>query len=263
MEYLSINSPIHRLNPLTKLIALVCLFILGIIFSNLGVLALLIGVIYILFLIAKAHRVFITYARLLGFAGIFMMVLQILFAHDGPELLRFIPRSIPVLGWIGAINHDSLMLGLVMVARMGVFGLSLPLLLTTTQSRDLVLTLVERLKLPFQYAFMFITSLRFIPTLFEEIENIIQAQKARAFEMKSKNPIKQAKAYIPLVTPLVMIALKKAERLAIAMETRGYGSGPRTYLRKPSFGISDYATCAGCTLIMIITISLKLLGWVA
>ncbi|HEX3046558.1 MAG TPA: energy-coupling factor transporter transmembrane component T [Bacillota bacterium] len=260
MEYLSSNSPIHRLNPLTKLIALVVIFTLGIIFSNLGFLLILIGVIYLLFLVAGANRVFITYARLLGFASIFMMVLQILFAHDGPELFRFIPSSIPVFGWIGAINQDSLLLGLVMVARMGVFGLSLPLLLTTTQSRDLVLTLVERLKLPFQYAFMFITALRFIPTLFEEIENIIQAQKARAFEMKSKNPIKQAKAYIPLITPLVMIALKKAERLAIAMETRGYGSGPRTYLQKPTFGVSDYATCAGCCVIMILMISLKLFG---
>lgn len=262
MEYLDVSSPIHRLNPLTKLIALLGIFILGMVFSNLFELLGLIFGIYLLYLLAKAVVVFKIYFRLLIYAGIFMMVLQLLFAHDGVELLRYIPKGIPVLGWLGVINKDSLILGVQMVARMAVFGLSLPLLLTTTESRDLVLIMVEKLKLPYQYAFMFITSLRFIPTLFIEIENILQAQKARAFEMTSKNPVKQVKAYLPLVTPLVMIALKKAERLAVAMETRGYGVGKRTYLRKPVFGTADLCTCIGFTGIVVIAVLLRTLGWI-
>ena len=263
MEYLDVSSPIHRLNPLTKLIALLGFFILGMVFSNLFELLGLILIIYLLYLLAKATTVFRVYFRLLIFAGIFMMVLQLLFAHDGAELFRYIPKDIPVLGWLGVINRDSLIMGLQMVARMAVFGLSLPLLLTTTESRDLVLVMVEKLKLPYQYAFMFITSLRFIPTLFVEIENILQAQKARAFQMTSRNPVKQVKAYLPLVTPLVMIALKKAERLAIAMETRGYGIEKRTYLRKPVFGKADLFTCMGFALITAIAASLRMLGWIS
>lgn len=260
MEYLATNSPIHRLHPMTKLIGLCCFFCLGVVFSNLYSLIAVIGLIYLLFHFAKATTIFWTYCRLLFFAGLFMMVLQLLFAHDGPELLRYIPKNIPILGWLGVINRDSLVIGLVMVARMSVFGLSLPLILATTQSRDLVMVMVERLKVPYQYALMFVTSLRFIPTLFVEIENILQAQKARAFEMTSKNPVKQVKAYLPLITPLVIIALKKAERLAIAMETRGYGLGPRTYLRRLNFYRADYFVCAGCVILVLAAVSSQLLG---
>jgi energy-coupling factor transport system permease protein len=263
MEYLDVSSPIHRLNPLTKFLALLGLFVLGMVFSNIFELLGLILVIYLLYLFAKAAAVFKTYLRLLIVAGIFMMVLQLLFAHDGAELFRYIPQDIPVLGWLGVINKDSLIMGVQMVARMAVFGLSLPLLLTTTESRDLVLVMVEKLRLPYPYAFMFITSLRFIPALFVEIENILQAQRARAFQMTSRNPVKQVKAYLPLVTPLVMIALKKAERLAIAMETRGYGIGKRTYLRKPVFGKADLFTCIGFTLIAIIAVLFRVLGWIS
>lgn len=263
MEYLAINSPLHRLHPLSKLIGLGCFFGLGIVFSNLYILIAIIGLIYLLYYFAKATAIFWTYCRLLIFAGLFMMVLQLLFAHDGPELLRYIPKKIPVLGWLGVINRDSLTIGLEMVARMSIFGLSLPLILATTQSRDLVMVMVERLKVPYQYALMFVTSLRFIPTLFVEIENILQAQKARAFEMTSKNPVKQLKAYLPLITPLVIIALKKAERLAIAMETRGYGLGPRTYLRQLKFRPADYFASAGCILMVLTAVASRLIGWMA
>lgn len=261
VEYLDVASPVHQLNPITKLMGLVCLFALGIVFSNPLILTVLIGLIFLLFLLAKAGCVFIPYFRLTISVGVFMLILQILFAHDGPELFRFLPRGIPVLGWMGSINHDSLSQGLTMVARMGVFSISLPLLLATTQPRDLVLVLVEKLKFPYQYAFMFITSLRFIPTLFVEIDNILQAQTARAFEVKSKNPWKQLKAYLPLVTPLVLIALKKAERLAVAMETRGYGLGPRTYLRKPVFGFFDFGATAGITGMTLFLVWLRITGW--
>lgn len=260
MEYLDNNTLIHRLNPLTKLIGLLGVFFMAMLFSNLLALLGMILLIYLLYILAKAEKVFYIYLRLLLFAGIFIMVLQLLFAHDGRELLRYIPQNIPVLGWMGVINRDSLSFGLVMVARMSVFGLSLPLLLATTQSRELVLVMVERLRFPYEYAFMFITSLRFIPTLFTEIENILQAQRARAFEMTSKNPIKQVKAYLPLVTPLVLIALKKAERLAIAMETRGYGLVNRTYLRKPVFNIVDIAVCFGMGGMIFAAVILKFVG---
>jgi energy-coupling factor transport system permease protein len=261
VEYLDVASPVHRLNPITKLIGLLCIFSVGIIFSNPLVLTILIGFIYLLFLASKAGRIFIPYFKLTISVGLFMLVLQVLFAHDGPELFRFIPSRIPVLGWMGSVNRDSLWQGLTMVARMGVFSFSLPLLLATTQPRDLVLVLVEKLKFPYQYAFMFITALRFIPTLFVEIENILQAQTARAFEVKSKNPWKQLKAYLPLVVPLVMIALKKAERLAVAMETRGYGLGPRTYLRKPVFRFGDLGVCVGLAGIVFLSIWLRISGW--
>lgn len=263
MEYLATNSPLHRLNPITKLIGLVFFFITGIALSNPVALLGLISVIFVLYLLAKAISVFILYARWLAMGGIFILLLQVLFAHSGPELFRLVPKNIPILGWMGVVNKASLELGLTMVTRMAVFGFSLPLLLVTTQARDLMLILIDRLKFPYQYALMFITSLRFIPNLFVEIGNILQAQRVRAFEIRSKNPIKQVKAYFPLITPLVLISLKKAERLAVAMETRGFGQGKRTYLNQPKFRIIDFNTILGCSLALLVVLILKITGFVS
>lgn len=260
VEYLDLESPVHSLNPLTKLTGVLTFFFMGLIFSHPLLLSVLVGFVVIIFIVARAGRILASYIRPLVSVSAIMLIIQILFSHEGPELVRFLPRNIPVLGWIGSINGHSLLLGLTMVTRMMIFGLSLPLLLATTQPRDLVLVLVERLRFPYQYAFMFITALRFIPTLFVEIDQIIQAQSARAFEIENKSLIKKIKAYIPLVTPLVIIALKKAERLAVAMETRGYGLGPRTYLRKPSFSRQDVVVCACSAVFTVLSITLKIMG---
>lgn len=263
MEYIAVNSPLHSLNPITKLIGLVSFFIMGIMFSNPIALLVLIIILFIFFWIAKAISIFRLYFGWLLLGGIFMLILQVLFAHNGPELFRFIPKSIPIFGWLGVINKDSLQLGLTMISRMAVFGFALPLLLVTTQARDLMLILVDKLKFPYQYALMFITSLRFIPNLFMEIENILQAQRTRAFELKTRNPVKQVKAYLPLITPLVLISLKKAQRLAVAMETRGFGQGKRTYLKQPKFSINDFSTIIGCCLTLLVIIISRAYGFVA
>jgi energy-coupling factor transporter transmembrane protein EcfT len=139
VEYLAVESPIHRLNPLTKLTGVFTLFSLGLLFANpLVLLSVMILVIFFYFL-AKAGRILVWYSKPLLGVGVFLLFIQVLFSHEGAELLRYIPKSIPVLGWIGAVHKDSLLLGLTMITRMGVFALTLPLLLATTQPRDLTL----------------------------------------------------------------------------------------------------------------------------
>jgi len=260
MEYIAANSPLHSLNPLTKLIGLGSFFVMGIMVSNPLTLLGLVLVLLVLFKVAKALSVFKLYFGWLLMGGCLMLLLQILFAHNGPELFRFIPKNIPILGWLGVINQDSLWLGLIMVTRMAVFGFALPLLLVTTQARDLMLILVDKFKFPYQYALMLITSLQFIPNLFMEIETILQAQRCRAFELRTKNPVKQVKAYFPLITPLVLISLKKAQRLAIAMETRGFGCGKRTYLHQLNFRTVDWVICGTLPVISLAGLILKVKG---
>lgn len=239
VEYLAVESPIHRLNPLTKLTGVFTLFILGLLFANPLVLLSVMFLVICFYFLAKAGKILAWYSKPLLGVAVFLLFIQVLFSHEGVELFRYIPKSIPVFGWIGAVHKDSLLLGLTMITRMGVFALTLPLLLATTQPRDLTLVLVDKLMLPYDYAFMFITSLRFIPTLFIEMDQISQAQGARGFDLSAQPLFKRIKSYMPLVVPLVMIALKKAEHLAMAMETRGYGAGKRSYLRKLSFTSLD------------------------
>src|SRR5690554_1249594 len=259
VEYLAVESPIHRLNPLTKLAGVISFFTLGLVFSNPLILLGIMLAVFLLYFIAGAGRILRNYLKPLLGVSIFILLIQALFSHEGIELFRYIPKDLPVLGWIGAVHQESLLLGLTIVTRMGVFAFSLPLLLATTQPRDLILGLVDKLKFPYDYAFMLITALRFIPTLFVEMDQIFQAQSARGFDLKAQPLPKRIKSYLPLVVPLVMTALKKAERLAVAMETRGYGLGNRTYLRKLSFGADDCFVCAGFCCLILVGVGFKIM----
>ena len=147
-----------------------------------------------------------------------------------------------------------------MVARMAVFGFALPLLLVTTQVRDLMVVLVDKLKFPYQYALMFITSHVLSPAFLRKLRTSFKLNVPGPFELKTKNPVKQVKAYLPLILPLVLISLKKAQRLAVAMETRGFGQGKRTYLNRPRFSGDDLAVSAGCCGGLLLMIILRASG---
>jgi energy-coupling factor transport system permease protein len=84
-------------------------------------------------------------------------------------------------------------------------------------------------------------ALRFIPTLMEETNKIIAAQKARGADFESGNLIARAKAMIPILIPLFVSAFRRAEELATAMECRCYNGGEnRTKLRQPKITKLDW-----------------------
>ena len=83
-------------------------------------------------------------------------------------------------------------------------------------------------------------ALRFIPTLIEETDKIIKAQKARGSDFESGNLIKRGKAVIPILVPLFISAFRRADELAVAMEARCYNGGiNRTRLRVSKMGKVD------------------------
>ena len=107
------------------------------------------------------------------------------------------------------------------------------LLLSYTTSPIALTDGIERLMKPLrvlnvpvhEFAMMMTIALRFIPTLIEETEKIINAQKARGADFENGNIIKRAKALIPILIPLFISAFRRADELAIAMECRCYHGG--------------------------------------
>jgi energy-coupling factor transport system permease protein len=93
------------------------------------------------------------------------------------------------------------------------------------------MALVDKLHVPYDYAFLFTTALRFMPVIAAEVNTISQAQRSRAYAVEGWNPIRKILALIPIALPIVFIAIEKAERLGLCMDLRGYGSKERTYLR--------------------------------
>lgn len=235
LAYVPGDSLVHRMHPLTKLIWLMGALVLSLFLGPGGLAVAVIGLI----LLARYCRVWkpsLGYYRFLAVFAVFVLVLSLLFTREGTPLW---PGLSGRLGWLLAWTDTGLRSGLVTGLRMLFVAGVFPVFLGTTQPRDIVTTLVEQLHVPYDYAFMFTSALRFIPTLIEEMEAISQAQKARGFRMRGRGPIARVRAYAPVAVPLVLSSLSRAERMAVAMETRGYGSGTRTYYYQSSLTKED------------------------
>ncbi len=115
--------------------------------------------------------------------------------------------------------------------------------ITLTDAIEQMLKPLEKIKFPaHELAMMMTIALRFIPTLIEETDKIMSAQKARGAELDSGTLIERAKALIPILIPLFVSSFRRAEELALAMECRCYNGGEgRTKLRVLVSDGSDYA----------------------
>jgi energy-coupling factor transport system permease protein len=115
-----------------------------------------------------------------------------------------------------------------------------PILLT--DGIESLLNPYKRIGLPaHELAMMMTIALRFIPTLMEETEKIMKAQKARGADFESGNIVRRAKSLVPLLVPLFVSAFRRADELAMAMEARCYRGGEhRTRMRALLMVRSDY-----------------------
>ncbi|MBQ1619755.1 MAG: energy-coupling factor transporter transmembrane protein EcfT, partial [Oscillospiraceae bacterium] len=109
-----------------------------------------------------------------------------------------------------------------------------------------LLSPLKKIKLPVhELAMMMSIALRFIPTLIEETDKIMSAQKARGADFESGNLFQRAKALIPLLVPLFISAFRRADELATAMECRCYHGGEgRTKLNVLRYEARDYLVLA-------------------
>jgi energy-coupling factor transport system permease protein len=102
-------------------------------------------------------------------------------------------------------------------------------------------SILHSFRLPVQELAMVLTiALRFVPTLFEEIEKITKAQRARGVDFRSGGPLRRARNLVPLFVPIFVSAFRRANDLATAMDARGFRCSPhRTRLRQLHLGLQD------------------------
>ncbi len=130
--------------------------------------------------------------------------------------------------------------------------------ITLTDAIEYLLSPLKRLKMPVhELAMMMTIALRFIPTLIEETDKIMAAQKARGADMENGNLLQRAHALVPILIPLFVSAFRRAEELALAMECRCYHGGEgRTRLRIMQSGVRDYIAL-GFTLLLLAAVILS------
>lgn len=123
--------------------------------------------------------------------------------------------------------------------KMMVMTVAVLLMLATTRLPSLTAALVRQVRIPYEYAFMFTSALRFMPDFIAESHAVQEAQACRGY-VHSKNPLKRIVAYAALVEPMVLRAITRSDTMAMSLELRGFGSVNRTFSQQIAFQSRDY-----------------------
>lgn len=235
------RSILHRLDPRVKILLAIA-YIVAIFLCH-YVLTYALILFFTLFLIAISGIPFRTILRSLRPILIILIITSLInILMTGGEEIVFEWKFIH-------IYKEGLWRALFMAVRVVLLVISASLLLTyTTSPIDLtdaiesLLTPLKWLHVPVhEFAMMMSIALRFIPTLVEETERIMNAQKSRGSDLSSGGLVKRAKALIPIIVPLFISAFQRALDLATAMECRCYrGGNGRTRLKAYRLHVCDF-----------------------
>jgi energy-coupling factor transport system permease protein len=116
-------------------------------------------------------------------------------------------------------------------------------------------------RIPYKLAFIFSSTLRFFPLLFEEIQTIIEAQRLRGLAFESMGPVKRVRVYAKVAVPLILGAMVKSQMLEVVLQSKAFSGSPdRTYLHESKLGRADYAVFAFSALFFVAAV-VAYVGW--
>jgi len=258
-QYYPTKSFVHRLDPRFKLLFLILYIVM--IFVAKSFYSLAVCAVILIFIIAAARvpvgSVLRSVKGVLAIL-IFTSLLNIFF-HSG--------EGEPLVSWgVIRIYAEGLIFAAFLSLRLFFLVMASAVLTLTTTPQNLtdglesLLYPLTLIKIPVHVlALVMSIALRFIPTLIDETNRIIAAQKARGAEFESRNFFKKVKAMMPVLIPLLISAFRRADELGDAMDARCYSCGKkRTKYKKLKFGWRDFvallfacALCAGVVLLNI------------
>jgi energy-coupling factor transport system permease protein len=240
--YVAADSALHRLDPRVKMGG-----------------ALLLTVAVLVRLSTAPLSALLHTLRAVLWVGFFMFFFY-LFTTPG--------RTVVVLGGVG-MTWEGLLAGATQVYRLCLLVTVAALLTFTTSPGQLahgleaLLEPLRRVGLPVREMALVLTiALRFVPTLFDEIDKIGKAQRARGADFRSANPWRRVRAWVPMFVPIFVSAFRRAEELAVAMEARGFRTAhPRTRLHRLHLTRQDLLAAAGLATTSLLILALNQLAW--
>ena len=259
-QYFPGDTLIHKLDPRTKLLCVI-LYIVAL-FNAKGPLTygIMIAVLAVCILISHVEWKALTRGlKPVYFIVAFTAIMNMFFTNGTPVADVWLVRHIT---WEGIIAAVQMVLRIVMLI-MGTFLMTYttsPIALT--DGLEHLLSPLKKLRFPVhELAMMMSIALRFIPTLIEETDKIMSAQKARGADFETGSILQRAKALVPILVPLFISAFRRADELATAMECRCYHGGEgRTALHVLRYRASDWLVIIGFILLAAGIIVLKKLG---
>jgi len=156
------------------------------------------------------------------------------------------PREWPLVGGSLRLTREGLAYGVMVIFRTLTLIWVTPLTIFTTDLNALTSGLVQ-LRLPYQIAFTFSATLRFVPLLFEEIQSITQAQRLRGLALERMGLWQRLVVYSRLAVPLILGAMVRSQQIEVALAAKAFSGSPeRTYLHQSRLRVSDYVIIALC-----------------
>ena len=256
-------SPIHKLDPRSKII-LTVFFIVAVFLANnaASFLFLLLITAFLIGISRISFKVVLKGVKPIVFILLFTSLINLFMTKGaGDPLLAF---------WIIKIYKEGIIRAVFMSLRVIILIIGTSMFLTYTTSPISLTDGIESLLKPLKkigvpvhiFAMMMTIALRFIPTLVEETEKIMNAQKSRGADFSNGGLIKRAKALIPILIPLFVSSFKRAEELATAMECRCYrGDVNRTKYVELKYKPRDFIWLTSMVILFAASILLRILPY--
>ena len=222
-QYFPGNTAIHRMDPRTKILSVI-LYIAAL-FTSGGYVGYGLVLVYLIVAVRVSKiklRTMLKGVKPLIFIIILTAILN-MFYTPGNELFHIWKLTVTDNG----VRNAALMVARIIMLITGTFLLTYTTSpITLTDGLERLLSPLKKIRVPVhELAMMMSIALRFIPTLIEETDKIMSAQKARGADFETGNLIQKARALIPILVPLFVSAFRRADELATAMECRCYTGG--------------------------------------
>lgn len=250
-RYIPGDSWIHKLDPRAKLLGTV--IFIGIIFLANNWLTYLLLLAFALTAIRLSTiklSFFINGVKPLIWLILFTVVLQVLFTGGSTVYFDWGPI---IVSQEGLLNGVFIFCRFVLIIFMSTLLTLTTMPLSLTDAIEYLLRPLKVVKVPvYEIALMLSIALRFVPTLMDETEKIMNAQRARGVDFGEGNIFQQMKAIVPILIPLFVSSFNRAEELATAMEARGYKGGEgRTKYRKLDWVSRDTVAMLGYAVLTV------------
>ncbi len=243
---------LHRLDPRTKIGAVLLIFVICLCFNHPLFVAVILTGIIVIFATAESMKVLWKLRFLLVLLFVFSLILWPFFVKGKTILCQ----------WHGLeVSSESLLYGLAMGLRLMTF-VSAGLLLATTKNEEITNGLI-RLAIPYPVAFAIATAIRLVPTFADAGTTIVQAQVSRGLDLDAKNVFSRFKRFAPLAIPIFISAMRYTNFLAMALESKGFRPGaPRTSYYEPQITGRDWLVLGSLTVTLAVCLYMRLsLHW--
>ena len=240
-QFYEAKSPVHKCDPRVKLVLMIIFIVFVFVSQNFFALGLSVLLTAFIILLSKVPlKLFLRNLKAIWIVLVFTAIINLFYGDGGQVLIDF---------WKITITTDGVSRALFMALRIVLLIFISSLLTYTTTPNDLT-DAIESLLSPLKYvglrnaihtlAMMMTIALRFIPTLIEEAEKIMNAQKARGADLESGNLVQRVKALIPILVPLLISSVRRAYELSEAMECRCYNGGEgKTRMKQMKTSVTD------------------------